>query len=447
MLHKRKGKILALFTLICSTLFAGCVGNDAKNTLRNIPQNIWNYIDPVLIDSNLMSAEDQQQHFADYLSHYFSPWTDQDRFESDQQIQQSEISHIQKYTQNPGWNENHQPYSQWWIKKIIETMDVAHFPNNKHKVIVVETTAVRNLPTNDPSFTNWTDAGEGYPFDNLQESLVTTGTPALELQTTSNGEWSLILFHNDYGWVKSNTIATVDDDFIKQWHTKNYVAITTDHTSLADEKNTLILQANLGSIYPLARQHINNYEVLIPIKDDEQQARAEIAIVNNNDAAIMPINFQLKNIATIANKILGNPYGWGGMYQYRDCSSTVADLLTPFAIWLPRNSSDQMNVGAYISFAGLSRSEKRESIVSHGIPFLTLIGLPGHVMLYIGHNNGQIYVLQNIWGLHTRPLFMPFIPEGRAIIGQTIVVPLEFDKYYLNVPTALIDKIKGITVL
>lgn len=447
MLKNVKGKIITLIALLCTAIMSGCVGNDTKQTLRNIPQNIWSYIDPVLINSNLMDAKEQQQHLADYLSHYFSPWTGQNRIINDQQIEQSEINQIQQFTQNPGWNENHQPYNQLWIKKIISTMDVAHFPNDKHKMIVIETTDVRVLPTTDPSFTNWTDAGQGYPFDNLQESSVVMGTPALKLQTTTDGEWSLVLFHNDYGWVKSNTIANVDANFIKQWQTKNYVAITADETSLVDELTADSTLANLGSIYPLKQQHNNHYEILIPTKDDQNNAKIDIAIVDNKNSAILPIHFQVRNIAPLANALLGTPYGWGGIYQYRDCSSTLADLFTPFAIWMPRNSSDQMKMGNYISLAGLSRSAKRESIVSHGIPFLTLIGLPGHVMLYIGHANGNIYVVQNIWGLHTRPLFMPFLSDKRAIIGETIVVPLEFDKYYLNVPTPLIDKIKGIAVL
>lgn len=447
MLKNVKGKLIAFTALLCSTIMTGCVGSDTKHTLRNIPQYIWDYIDPALINSNVMNPNEQQQHLVDYLAHYYSPWTDHNRFANDQQIEQSEINQIQKFTQAPGWNENHQPYNQAWIKKIINTMDMTHFPNSKHKIIVVETIDVRVLPTINPSFTNWTDSGEGYPFDNLQASSVASGTPALKLQTTTDNQWSLVLFHNYFGWVKSNAIANVDNNFIKQWQTKNYIAITADHTSLVDEDTAEITQANLGSIYPLKQQHKNHYEILIPIKDDKNNAKAEIAIVDNQKTAMLPIQFQIKNIATIANSLLGSPYGWGGIYQYRDCSSTVADLLTPFAIWLPRNSSDQMNMGNYISLTGLSRSVKRESIISHGIPFLTLIGLPGHVMLYIGHAHGNIYVIQNIWGLHTRPLFMPFISEKRAIIGETIVVPLEFDKYYLNVPTPLIDKINGITVL
>ena len=281
----------------------------------------------------------------------------------------------------------------------------------------------------------------------MQETSVAAGTPAQVLQTTISGEWSLILINNDYGWIKTNAIANVDDDFIKKYQTKDFIAITVDHTSLIDEQRRIKLITNLGSIFPFVKQTNNSFEVLIPIKNKDQNAQAQIATVNMSDAAIMPIAVKVKNIATIANNLLGNPYGWGGINQYRDCSSTIEDLLTPFGFWIPRNSSDQMKTGQYISLANLSRSNKRESIVSHGIPFLTILGMPGHVMLYIGHSNGKIYVLQDIWGLHTRMPLMHFMSEGRAIIGQTIVVPLEFDKYYINVPVPLIDKVNGMTVL
>ena len=38
---------------------------------------------------------------------------------------------------------------------------------------------------------------------------------------------------------------------------------------------------------------------------------------------------------------MGVKYGWGGIDGGRDCSSTIKDLLTPFGIWLPRDSKDQ----------------------------------------------------------------------------------------------------------
>ena len=147
MLNRIKGKIVTLLLMICSTITSGCAGDNVKHTLHNIPQNIWNYIDPALIDINLMDPDDQQKHMTDYMSHYFSPWTNQNRIATDQQIQQSEITYLQKFTQQPGWGENHQPYSEWWIKKIINTMDIAHFPNNKHKAVVIDTSDLRLLPT------------------------------------------------------------------------------------------------------------------------------------------------------------------------------------------------------------------------------------------------------------------------------------------------------------
>jgi hypothetical protein len=265
MLNRIKEKIITLFAVICTTLIYGCADNNAKHTLRNIPQNIWHYISPALINSNLMSIDDQQKQLTNYLSHYFSPWTDQNRIDTDQQIQQSEITFIQNFTQNPGWGENYQPYNRWWIKNIVDSMDMPHFPNHKSKAVVINSTDIRVLPTIEPSYNNWTEAGEGYPFDNLQLTSVVMGTPVLLLQKTTNGVWSLILIHNVFGWVKTDALANVDDNFIKKYQTKNYVAFTKDYSHIVDEQHHINSLANLGAIFPLMKQANDNFEILMLI--------------------------------------------------------------------------------------------------------------------------------------------------------------------------------------
>ena len=69
----------------------------------------------------------------------------------------------------------------------------------------------------------------------------------------------------------------------------------------------------------------------------------------------------------------------------------------------------------------LSPDEKKAIIAGKGVPFLTLLGMPGHVMLYIGTSRGEPLVLHNMWGVRTERKGK----EGRFVVGQCVVSTLD----------------------
>jgi hypothetical protein len=135
------------------------------------------------------------------------------------------------------------------------------------------------------------------------------------------------------------------------------------------------------------------------------------------------------------------------MYANRDCSAMTRDFMTPFGIWLNRNSSQQAEQGKRIELAGLSPEDKEKTILEHAIPFRTLIWMPGHVTLYLGGYQGQPVILHNTWGLKTKTLTGK---EGRHIIGRTVLTSLYpgAELSDLDRPGGLlINKISGMSIL
>jgi cell wall-associated NlpC family hydrolase len=66
----------------------------------------------------------------------------------------------------------------------------------------------------------------------------------------------------------------------------------------------------------------------------------------------------------MANELIGEAYGWGGLYQNRDCSAMVRDMFSPFGIWLPRHSEDQAREGGeFIDLTTFSPEEKEKVIL------------------------------------------------------------------------------------
>jgi hypothetical protein len=131
-----------------------------------------------------------------------------------------------------------------------------------------------------------------------------------------------------------------------------------------------------------------------------------------------------ENLISLSNALIGKKYGWGGMYEERDCSSTLRDMYASFGIWLPRNSSMQAKIGKVISLEGLSDNEKILRITKDAVAFETLLYRPGHILLYLGTYEGEIMVFHNTWGIRTT--LSGF--EGRNIIGKTVISTLKLGR-------------------
>lgn len=57
--------------------------------------------------------------------------------------------------------------------------------------------------------------------------------------------------------------------------------------------------------------------------------------VSSSDAVRKPIPLTARAAAEIGNRMMGQPYGWGGYLFNRDCSLAMRDLFVPFGVWLP----------------------------------------------------------------------------------------------------------------
>jgi hypothetical protein len=441
---KLKGFFYLSLALFSGLLLAGCTNDNASNNLKKVTQNIFDLIDVNNPDEPLISAQVQNKLYLDYLQHYFSPWTGTFLHSTPQQILETTHDTIKSFMANPGWGENKQPHTINWIKDIINNMQMSIYPNAYWKGITVRNTAMRLLPTDDPSFDNWNKAGQGYPFDNLQISNVKNNTPVLILHESKDKLWALVLTHDAMGWISLQAIAKVNDKFIQKWQTSNFLAVSQENTIVTNINNNQNLLVQIGTIFPYTKCKQNRCHVLLASPDDKNNAVIFVGIIPVDKVTLMPFSLTEKHVALLINALLGEPYGWGGYNGYRDCSSTMQDIFAAFGIWLPRNSSEQMKQGNYIKLSGLTTAEKLKKIYQHGLPFLTLIHLPGHIMLYLGKYDNSPYVFQTVWGLHTRNIFFQ---EGRAIIGQTIIAPINLGYDLINISSTWLDSADSMTIL
>lgn len=378
----------------------------------------------------------------DYLHKYFSPWNRQQLLFKSEAVKKMMVEVSAKFALKPGFGANANPHGQGWIDAIVKNANLPQFPNLNMRGIIVNDTEARMLPSVEPSFTNLTEVGQGYPFDNLQQSFVWAGTPVFVFHVSHDGAWYLVITSNYIAWVQKKDLAFVDQHFVDQWQRKTYVVPTHDHISLFDGNYRFIEKTGIGAVYPLHKITAHYYQVLDVGVDQDQRAIVKVAYLPKAKAAIFPMRLTSENVATLALEMLGSPYGWGGMYGYRDCSCTMMDLFATFGVWLARNSGDQIDTPDFISFKDLNSSAKEQVIINQGVPLLTLIHKPGHIMLYAGQKNGEVYIFHDTWG--EIPAGKLFFWQKRQVVGSTVITPLRFK---LRDGKTLLDTADGMRIL
>lgn len=388
---------------------------------------------------------DSDQVMKSFLTYYFAPWEDPFKFYNINQLQEELTKKNEQLFKKPGWGLNRHPVSADQLADIIQNIDLATFPNLKQCAIVVRPTNLRGVPCEKTSFTHVKHTGGGYPFDNWQESLLSPNEPICVLHTSKNNVWNFVITGSHIcGWVQRADIAYTTPKFIAQWQTGQYVTPLCDNVSVKDNISAPL--ARVGQLMPLVREQNSQekHQVLTVATNPSGWAITKVSAVSKADTVVMPLLATPNNMARMANGLMGQPYGWGGMEGYRDCSSIIKDLLMPFGIWMPRDSGPQSKAGTFVALEGLNNDQKEQVIREQGIPFFSLIWMPGHVGLYLGTKEEKAYMYNDLWGLRTSSSTGQ---EGRAIVGQVAITQLDLGKEYSNIKQALLDKSVGLILL
>lgn len=413
----QKKIIISLIYLLISThlILSQEKAPSSIKDLVTINQNHLSYLTDKNSNKLLIKKSSQTKHYKRFLKNYFSPWNTALKKNS-----KKTNFFLKKLEKKPYFKENKQKITSQWILNIKNNINAEKFPNYQKKAITITNTNIRKLPTNNPLFENFSDNSNGFPFDILQNTALPANTPIVIKHITKDNSWVYIQTALASGWVPIQDIAYTNKKFIKKFTSySTHIYITNDNISLFSTDKTYLYKISLGMIYPLISKNKRNYKVLVARVGKKRKAYLDFARISKQNAIKAPLKMTRKNIATLSNKLINQPYGWGGLFNNRDCSSMLRDLFSPFGIWLPRNSKSQSkHIGKKTKISHLSDSKKENYILENAIAYKTLLWLPGHIMLYIGNKNNKALVFHNVWGLRT-------IDEmKRIIIGKAVITTL-----------------------
>lgn len=318
-----------------------------------------------------------------------------------------------------GYGSNLKPVPPAWFEEMKEKSNFEAYGTLNQKGITSKWMNIRAFPTDKPLYKNPDRPGDGYPFDLLQNSSVNYNEPIFISHTSKDGAWSYIFTNNASGWVSSDGVISLDDATVKSIQKSEKIFVIEDNVAMSDSNHRFVTYSRVGMVLPLERSEGDNYYV----RAIDSNISSKILTLSNKSAHLGVSKVNKGDLITIGSQMMKNSYGWGGMYGERDCSSMIRDMMTPFGIWLPRNSASQSRTGEIISFAGMSDNEKLSLIKMKGVPFETIIYLKGHVLLYIGTYQDNVMVMHNIWGIRT--LDKQGNKGGRHIVGKAVISTLE----------------------
>ncbi|MFJ2994443.1 SH3 domain-containing protein [Pandoraea sp. NPDC087047] len=432
--------------------------NIERFPIEHYDQNVDHWIRPDApgYDQPLLSAQAQTRQLDAFRARYFgtaahdpSPWngawlaTSLLNAAGAQEVAATQGRRVRRFDNGrPGvrktYGANFQPHTSAWNRAIETNMALAQLDADhanwrydpRRRGITVDNALVRLLPTHDPAFYDFHEAGQGYPFDVLQDSVLRPGTPVYTLARSADGAWLLVCSPDLVGWVDARTVASVDERFVATWRNaaqRNLGAIVRANVPLADTApgtSSAVYRtfAPIGTVLPIMRAHDGRQLTMFPVADRERRAQIRVTALDASSVVPMPWTLTPRHMAQVMKQQIGRPYGWGNTLVYNDCSAETRSLFAPFGVWLPRHSSDQLNAGQRTDLRAADIDTRLRTLAERGRPLMTLIHINGHIMLYLGNveRNGVSVPMtyQNVWGLS------PADNSRRNVIGGSVILPL-----------------------
>lgn len=420
----------------------------------------------------LRGHAEAREDMAYFRQRFFQPW---DGGGVDREVVQYLLDELERAPEERGFAENMHPWGARAWQNMVDNADLPRFERILHggrprAAITVRSTDLRSAPTMSPRFSQPHGPGAGWPFDLFQQSRLHAGTPLAVYHKTRDGAWLLVQSPASWGWMRAEDAAGAGEEFCRLWRRTPLAAFVREGVGLkfkalgaggasspAIRPGSFLATADIGAVLPSPREG----EVLLPLRGLDGEAYAVTASFADygapsaaspdrfdplsRPAVRMPLLLTPGNVARVGDRMMGQPYGWGGLYGRRDCSATMQDLFAPFGLWLPRNSKDQGEEGRPQSLEGLSAEAKERALLEKARPFRTLIAMPGHIGLYAGQWEGKAAMFHTMWGVRNSAGG----EEGRLVIGRSVVTGLRPGKERGDVDEErlLIERVKAFTVL
>ena len=277
--------------------------------------------------------------------------------------------------------------------------------------LVLARTNMRSWPTRDFVIRS----PDTRDLDRFQENGLFPGEMVAVLHESADGEWFFVRSYNYHAWIRKIRIVLGQrKDLLAYTNAERFLVVTgskvtTNYNPV--DPGISELQLDMGVRLPLldpdevpshvdGQNPVASHAVKLPVKLEDGRLGFKTALVGRGqDVRESYLPFTRENILLQAFKFLGERYGWGHSYNARDCTGLVLDVYRTFGILLPRNSSQQgaSRIGANMRFGeDATDGDRLEALAQARVG--DLLYSPGHVMIFLGEDGEEPYVIHDMSG-------------------------------------------------
>ncbi|MCC6747566.1 MAG: SH3 domain-containing protein [Deltaproteobacteria bacterium] len=258
--------------------------------------------------------------------------------------------------------------------------------------VAFRSSPLRCYPTAEPLYEKAGDTD----FDQLQCAQLRFGEPVRVFRRGRRFVYAWSTYAE--GWVDPTALTPpLGRDQLEQYlRPRERAVVHEDRTAVfsAGSSPVLLGAAGLGLSLPLLGTEAQQLRVLAPAPSGLVEAHLPARAAS---AELPP--FSRAALYRAAFRLLHTPYGWGGTGNHRDCSRLLMDLFATFGLRLPRNSRQQALSGPrQIDVARLDPAAKVAAIEAANERGVVLLYLPGHIMLYLGREGGELFAFHQFSG-------------------------------------------------
>ena len=249
---------------------------------------------------------------------------------------------------------------------------------------------------------------------------------------SSDGKWFYIQAPYVRGWVKAKDIAIFEgrEELKTRLKSGGFLVVTGESVRVFRDAalKDVFQRPSMGTVIPMASSKSSEgpYPVWMPYrKESGDVGLTKCYISRKSDVTKGFPVYSQANVIRQAFKLLGARYGWGGMYNGRDCSGFTHDVFLSMGVDLPRDSKQQAMVGTQLGyFERFQNDAEKKATLKSARPGITLMKMPHHQMIYLGTVNDQFYAIHSTWAERTGD---DQVADEKNRINQVVVSDLELN--------------------
>ncbi|MBT1064873.1 SH3 domain-containing protein [Bowmanella sp. Y26] len=336
-------------------------------------------------------------------------------------------------------------------QRYLDNLNVAAIkPQNAIRfALVTERTNMRRFPSAEKTYNQAMDLD----IDRFIETGLFPGDALAIFHESKDGQWYLARAYHYLAWLPKSSVALGSkEEVLGYGQQAPFVVVTgakvfTNYNPQAPQLSEK--QLDMGVRMPLldnqsvkhylyGQNPYASYVVKLPYREESGQLSFKPALISRNqDLHQGYLPFNKANIIQQGFKFLGERYGWGHDYNARDCTGFVSEIYRTFGILMPRNSGEQGNgaFGQNIRFDADSPVQDKLNALKE-LQVGDLIYIPGHVVMYLGEEQGQPYVIHDVHGMSYVDEQGNYYQGGLNGVSVTPLLPLHLSK-----STSYLDRI------